>query len=146
MAGNLLYVIRTSCGPGKWVGVDTGLTPQSLSWQLIFSSSLGTIAQIEAAIDNPFSFGIASTGSAQLVGGLAVAPSSQSPYPIPLAIWASTTVGQMPQVLTLNDGLIAGSTIFGSSQFGGPVYAWRLNLTSSNLATYVSFLQAGKKQ
>jgi hypothetical protein len=146
MAGNPLYVTQSSCGPGKWIGVETGITPQCLSWQLTFSSSLGTIAQLEAAIDNPFSFGTASTGSAQSVGGLATPPSSQSPYPVALATWASTTVGQTPQLLTLNDGLIGGSTIFGSSQFGGPIYAWRLNLTSSNLATYVSFLQAGKKQ
>jgi hypothetical protein len=69
-----------------------------------------------------------------------------------LATYNSSTGGQAPQYLTLISGLLAsynsvgaGGTILASSQFGGPIYAWRVNLTSSNLTTYVTFLQVGKK-
>jgi hypothetical protein len=143
MPGNPLYVTASSSGPGKWIGVDTGVTPQDLAWQLIFTSTLATVANLEATIDNPFSYGSSIAGSG---AGLAVAPSSQSPWPIVLATYSSTTQGQTPALLTLNGGLLAGSSIGASSGFGGPIYAWRINMTSSNLTTYVTFLQAGKKQ
>ena len=99
MAGNPIYVTATSSGPSKWNGIDTSLVPLCLAWQLIFSSSLGTVANIEVAIDNPFSYGssIAGTG-----GGLAIAPSSQSPYPFVLATLSATTAGQTPQIITFS--------------------------------------------
>jgi hypothetical protein len=142
MAGNPLYVTASSSGPGKWIGVDTGVTPQALAWQLIFTSSLATVANIEVTIDNPFSYG-GVPGTQQ--GGLAVPPSSQSPFPVILATFNSSTLGQVPNIVTLSDGLLAGATLL-SSQFGGPIYAWRINMTTSNALTYVTFLQAGKKQ
>jgi hypothetical protein len=99
------------------------ITPQQLSWSLIFSStSSGSATNIEATIDNPFVYGDATRGQQ---GGLVNNPSSQAPLVIPLLSAASS-----------NQFLNTTSTF-------PAISAWRTNNSSNIASIAVTFLQTG---
>ena len=59
---NPQYLTQSSSGPGKWIAVNTMITPQQLTWGWVFAStSAGSTAnedyRIEGTVDNPFQFG-----------------------------------------------------------------------------------------
>ena len=128
MPGNPYYVTQTSAGVGKWNLVDTGITPQQLSWSITSTGTFPT-TNIEVTIDNPFAYGSSVTGS---LGGLAVPPSSASPTAFVLATYLSSNAASA-NILTLPSSFT-------------PIYAWRINETSAAGPVAVTFLQAGKKQ
>lgn len=139
----------------KWYQVDMGIVPQNMAWQLIFTSNSVCTVNLEVTVDNPYIWGSSLAGT----GGMATWPSTQQPYPLVLATFTASNTGQFaPVFFSIMDGQISnystGSSagvVLLTSQFSGPIYAWRANVTSGTVngasaPTCITFLQAGKKQ